>query len=129
MAYIKWIVSIPQSAILNLFMKTNARNLTLCIIDFKTIKKKKLMKGFDFSSCWFSVSLKSYFQSYNKEICWDIFLKVSVFSLICFYLQFYHWFFWTRFVTELSFLVLLHNSSLHQLLTPITTLTQITLRE
>ena len=128
MAYIKWIVSIPQSAILNLFMKTNARNLTLCIIDFKTIKKK-LMKGFDFSSCWFSVSLKSYFQSYNKEICWDIFLKVSVFSLICFYLQFYHWFFWTRFVTELSFLVLLHNSSLHQLWTPITTLTQITLRE
>ena len=45
MAYIKWIVSIPQSAILNLFMKTNARKFTLCIIDFKTIKKKKKIDG------------------------------------------------------------------------------------
>ena len=49
MAYIKWVVSIPQSAILNLFMmKTKARKFTLCMIDLKAIKKtqKKLDEKF-----------------------------------------------------------------------------------
>ena len=81
MSYIKLIAAIPQSVILISFLKNNAINFTLCIIDFKTKKKKNWWKVLIFPVADFPFPQKATSKAITKRYA-EIFFIGNCFLLL-----------------------------------------------